>query len=90
MLDAVYVDSKEDMIVAIKPKAPFKPVFEVVTTREDSDVVLVYDPESKPRIADQPPYHEEGAEADSCLWWRRGRVEVPPSIFEMGLYPVAV
>ena len=26
MLDAVYVDAKENMIVAIKPKAPFKPV----------------------------------------------------------------
>ena len=32
MLDAVYVDSKENMIIAIKPKAPFKPVFEVATT----------------------------------------------------------
>ena len=36
MLDAVYVDSKKNSIVAIKPKAPFKPVFEVATTREDS------------------------------------------------------
>ena len=27
MLNAVYVDSKENMIVAIKPKGPFKPVF---------------------------------------------------------------
>jgi site-specific DNA recombinase len=30
MLDAVYVDVKEEKrIVAIKPKAPFKPVFQV-------------------------------------------------------------
>ena len=77
MLDAVYVDSKENMIVAIKPKAPFKPVFEVATTREDSEVALVHDPEAVPRIAGQPTPHGHGLEADSCSWWRRGRVELP-------------
>ena len=46
MLDAVYVDSKENTIVAIKPKAPFKPVFEVATTRKGSEVALVHDPEA--------------------------------------------
>ena len=76
MLDAVYVDSKENMIVAIKPKAPFKPVFEVVTTREDSEVALVHDPEAEHRIADRPPPLGHGLEADSCSWWRRGRVEL--------------
>ncbi len=75
MLDAVYVDSKENAIVAIKPKAPIAPVFGIATTREGSDVVLVHDPEAKPRIADQPPPHGHGLEADSCWWWRRGRVE---------------
>ncbi len=77
MLDAVYVDSKENAIVAITPKAPFKPVFEVATTRQGSDVVLVHDPQAEPRIADQPPPHGHGLEADSCSWWRRGRVELP-------------
>ena len=77
MLDAVYVDSKQNMIVAIKPKAPFKPVFSVATTREGSDVVLVHDTDAKPQITDQPPPHGQGAEADSCSWWRRGRVELP-------------
>ena len=76
MLDAVYVDSKENMVVAIKPKAPFKPVFEIATTSEDSAVALVHDPEAKPQIADQPPPHGHGLEADSCSWWRRGRVEL--------------
>ena len=76
ILDAVYVDSKENMIVAIKPKAPFKPVFEVATTREGSDVVLVHDREVEPRIADQPPLNGHGLEADSCSWWRRGREPV--------------
>ncbi len=74
MLDAVYVDSKENAIVAIKPKAPFKPAFDVATTREGSEVALVHDPEAEPRITDQPPPHVHGLEADSCLWWRRGRV----------------
>ncbi len=78
------------MFCVYKPKAPFKPALEVATTREGSEVVLVHDREAKPRIADQPPHHGHGLEADSCLWWRRGRVEVAPSILEMGLYPVTV
>ena len=75
MVDAVYVDTKENIIVAIKPKAPFKPVFEVATTRKGSEVVLVHDPDVAPRIPNQPP--PIGQEADeSCSWWRRGRVEL--------------
>ena len=79
MLDAVYVDSSENTIVAIKPKAPFKPVFGVVTTRDGSEVVLVHDLDARPRTADQPPPNRtvapDGLEADDdpCLWWRRGR-----------------
>ena len=45
MLDAVYVDIKESKsIVAIQPKAPFRPVFEVATTREGSGVLLIKEP----------------------------------------------
>jgi len=63
MLDAVYVDVKEEKrIVAIKPKAPFKPVFQVSTTREGSGVALVHEPDAGPQIADQPP--PGGQEAD--------------------------
>ena len=76
MLDAVYVDSKENAIVAIRPKAPFKPVFQVATTREGSEVALVHDRQAEPQIADQPPPGGYGAKADSCSWWRRGRVEL--------------
>ena len=82
MLDAVYVDSSENTIVAIKPKAPFKPVFGVVTTRDGSEVVLVHDLDARPRTADQPPPNRtvapDGLEADDdpCLWWRRGRVRL--------------
>ena len=48
MLDAVYVDARDEKrIVAIKPKAPFKPVFQLATTREGSVVVLVHDPEGQ-------------------------------------------
>ena len=77
MLDAVYVDPKENMIVAIKPKAPFKPVFGGETTRGGSDVALVHDREVEPRIEHQPPPHGHGLEAETCSWWRRGRVELP-------------
>ena len=44
ILDAVYVDAKDERrIVAIRPKAPFRAVFQVATTREGSEVALVHD-----------------------------------------------
>ena len=64
------------MLCVDKPKVPFRPVFEVATTREGSEVVLVHDPQAEPRIADQPPPGGHRLEADSCSWWRRGRVEL--------------
>ena len=72
MLDAVYVDTLEERsIVAIRPKPAFLPLFQVATTREGSDVVLITENE-------MPPGPTEGPEAtDPCLWWRRGRVELP-------------
>ena len=54
--------AKQAVLCADKPKAPFKPVFEVATTREGSDVVLVHDPEGEPRIAYQLPPHGHGLE----------------------------
>ena len=75
MLPDGELDSKENMIVAIKPKAPFKPVFEVATTRKGSEVALVHDPDAEAQITDRPPPDGHGLEADSCSWWRRGRVE---------------
>ncbi len=69
MLEAVYVDTQEEKrVVAIKPKAPFRPVFLVATTREGSELTLVKDlspalpPEANPSIP--------------CLWWRRGGGEL--------------
>ncbi|MGK5091403.1 recombinase family protein, partial [Deltaproteobacteria bacterium TL4] len=45
MLDAVYVDAKEEKrIVAIKPKPPFRPVFQVAATKEGSEVILINEP----------------------------------------------
>ena len=72
MLDAVYVDTVEEKaIVAIRPKPAFMPLFEVATTREGSGVVLIVE-------KDLPPVDETNPEATSpCLWWRRGRVELP-------------
>ena len=54
------------MFCVDKPKAPFKPVFEIAMTRKGSEVALVHDPEAQPRIADQPTPHGHGAEAGSC------------------------
>ena len=45
MLDAVYVDTVEEKsIVAIRPKPAFQLLFEIATTREGSDVVLINEP----------------------------------------------
>ena len=68
MLEAVYVDTiEEKAIVAILPKPAFRPLFEIANTRAGSDVVLINEP---------PLANNEPEAADSCFWWRRGRVEL--------------
>jgi len=65
MLDAIYVDTKETKaVVAMLPKAPFRPVCSIVTARANSGVLILK----------QPP--EKDSEAGPCSWWRRGRVEL--------------
>jgi len=44
MLDAVYIDTKNNLIVAVKPKPPFKPVFQVAASREESDIRILNEP----------------------------------------------
>ncbi len=76
MLDAVYVDTVEERrIVAIRPRPAFRPLMEIATVREGSGIVLVR--EHDLRNARQPPPGGHEADEESCLWWRRGRVELP-------------
>ena len=45
MLDAVYVDAKNTKsVIAIRPKTPFKPVFQVAASREGSDIRILNEP----------------------------------------------
>ena len=45
MLDAVYVDAKKTKsIIAIKPKPPFLPIFQVASTRAGADIRIVNEP----------------------------------------------
>jgi site-specific DNA recombinase len=45
MLDAVYVDAKKNKaIVAIKPKPPFKPVFQVAASKKGSHIRILNEP----------------------------------------------
>jgi len=45
MLDAVYVDAKQTKsIIAVRPKPPFKPVFQVAASREGSDIRILNEP----------------------------------------------
>ena len=74
MLDAVYVDAREERrIVAIKPKAPFRPIFQIATMKEGSGIVLVHERTEEAESADQPPPGGHEADGDPCLWWRGGR-----------------
>ena len=44
MLDAVYIDTKRNLNIAIKPKPPFKPVFQVAASKEGSDIHIINEP----------------------------------------------
>ena len=45
MLDAVYMDVKQTKsIVAIRPKPPFKPVFQVTASRKDYNIRILNEP----------------------------------------------
>ena len=62
--------------MAIKPKAPFRAVFQVATTREGSGVALVHERAGESGEINRPPPGGYGAEAEPCSWWRRGREPV--------------
>ena len=67
MLDAVYVDTVEEkIIVVIRSKPAFWPLFEIATTRAGSREVLI-------NLTPQTRF-ESGA-SEPCFWWRRGRLE---------------
>ncbi|MGA2527467.1 MAG: hypothetical protein ABSF79_12765, partial [Smithellaceae bacterium] len=58
MLDAVYVDARQTKsIVAIRPKPPFKPIFQVAVTRKGSDIRIINEP-----IQDSPVFLVETGE----------------------------
>jgi site-specific DNA recombinase len=45
MLDGVYIDAKQTKsIVAIRPKPPFKPIFQVAVTKEGSNIRITNEP----------------------------------------------
>ena len=53
----------------------FRALFAIATTREGSEVVLITEPPDDLQGANQEPPND-GLGAPSCLWWRRGRVEL--------------
>ncbi len=45
MLDAIYVDAKKlKSIIAVKPKPPFRPIFQVAVTRAGSKIHIINEP----------------------------------------------
>ena len=44
-VDVVYFDAKQGRsIVAVKPKPPFQPIFQVAASREGSDIRIINEP----------------------------------------------
>jgi len=78
MLNAVYVDTvDEKAIVAIRPKPAFQPLFEIATTREGSEVVLINEP---------PEASNEPEAADSCFGGDGGGSNSPSRRFPDRMY----
>jgi site-specific DNA recombinase len=51
MLDAVYIDAKQTKsIIAIKPKPPFKPFFQVAVSHKESDICILNGPFNVPSV----------------------------------------
>ena len=45
MLDAVYFDTKQNkLLIAARPKPPFKPIFQVAASKEGSGIRIVNEP----------------------------------------------
>jgi DNA invertase Pin-like site-specific DNA recombinase len=45
MLDAVYIDAKQSRsIIAVKPKPPFRPIFQVAASRKGSKIRIINEP----------------------------------------------
>lgn len=72
MLDAIYVDAKKTKtILEIKPKPPFKPIFQVAVTREGSDIRVINEPFKGSSVflvekgGDSTPHYAEEGEP----WW---------------------
>ncbi len=74
MLEAVYVECKEEKrIVGIRPKPAFRPIFEIAETKLRSGITLIKDIDKNKA----PSVGDDATETEPCLWWRRGRVELP-------------
>ncbi|MFQ6026165.1 MAG: recombinase family protein [Dehalococcoidia bacterium] len=72
MLEAVYVETVDERsMVALKPKPAFQALFQIATTKADSGVILFPDNQKA------PTFGGSSDENTPCLWWRRGRVELP-------------
>ena len=85
MLDTVYIDVvSTKAVVGVVPKPAFYPLFAALHQRPEAGV-YVASPERIGRIVIAP---DDDGRDDFWVWWRRGRVEVTPSILAMGLYPV--
>jgi site-specific DNA recombinase len=44
ILDAVYIDTRHNLVVAVKPKPPFIPVFRVAASKDGSEVRIINEP----------------------------------------------
>jgi hypothetical protein len=80
------------VVVAIKPKPAFRSLFCISTMEEGSGIVLVtclqadHDEGCCPAEMTRPPDDSSEGLGAPCLWWRRGRVELPVQRALKGIY----
>jgi site-specific DNA recombinase len=66
MLEAVYFDVKQTRsIIAIKPKPPFRPIFQVAVTREGSGIHIIKNESSNNESKNSSVFMVETGEASS-------------------------
>jgi site-specific DNA recombinase len=65
MLDAVYFEAKKTKsIVLIRPKPPFRPIFQVAVRKAGSDICIINEP-SRYKVENPPVFVVETGEAQS-------------------------
>jgi hypothetical protein len=85
MLDAVYFETKQTKsLIAVRPKPPFKPVFQVAATKEGSGIHIINEPYLGSSVfvveAGESWSRPETTFAEIMKWFAGSRFSLPSTI----------